>query len=346
MPVIIDTSLRLDDADLDEAKRAGAVGIIRYINNRNSQRLPTKRITADELRRIGEKGLRAALVFQQRAGQGGHLSDFNLDKADRDGRRALTYARDELKVPAGATIYFSVDDDYYRNSELTRIIAYFKRVNEILRGTYTVSGYGNGAVLTALTQRNLIEKCWISLSIKHSGSRDFRRRQLYHLNQVHEYSGAPGDRYGNLAKPCDVNETNPSFNNDYGGFEPDVTALGGTPPAFFVGDERPIDNLPDISDLCPGRYEVNARSGLRLRSGPGTEFEVRETLVVGTDVTVVGFGGEAEEWALVDLQGDGTVDGYMYAAFLSSIEDGRSFELCSHDVGEETDDDLADTVED
>jgi len=69
-----------------------------------------------------------------------------------------------------------------------------------------------------------------------------------------------------------------------------------------------------------GRFVVIARSGLQLRKGPGLEFGVTKTLETGTEVTVVGFDGPNGEWARVDLQGDGLVDGHLFVAFLQPAD--------------------------
>ncbi|BAV45423.1 hypothetical protein MesoLj113a_44900 [Mesorhizobium sp. 113-1-2] len=70
----------------------------------------------------------------------------------------------------------------------------------------------------------------------------------------------------------------------------------------------------------PGRYQVIARSGLKLRLGPGTEFEAVETLPLGTELTVVAFESENNAWAKVDLQGDGLLDGHVLATFLAPVD--------------------------
>jgi len=59
---------------------------------------------------------------------------------------------------------------------------------------------------------------------------------------------------------------------------------------------------------------VNARAGLRLRSGPGLEHEVLRLLPFGTAVFVE---REINGWAAVDLEGDGAIDGFLSLAFLS-----------------------------
>lgn len=74
---------------------------------------------------------------------------------------------------------------------------------------------------------------------------------------------------------------------------------------------KPIGPAPGL-----GRFVVAARGGLHLRKGPGLAFGITSTLETGTEVTVAGFDGPDGEWARVDLEGDGLVDGHMLAAFL------------------------------
>jgi len=62
------------------------------------------------------------------------------------------------------------------------------------------------------------------------------------------------------------------------------------------------------------RFRVIARSGLRLRLGPGTEFGSNQLLAFGTPLWVLGTTGD---WALVDLQGDGAGDGHVHRSYLT-----------------------------
>jgi len=66
----------------------------------------------------------------------------------------------------------------------------------------------------------------------------------------------------------------------------------------------------------PGRFRVNVRHGLNLRKGPGTAYGITETLAPGTVVTVLGYDGPGGDWARVDLEGDGRVDGHVHAGYL------------------------------
>lgn len=78
---------------------------------------------------------------------------------------------------------------------------------------------------------------------------------------------------------------------------------------------------------APGRYVVLARSGLRLRGGPGTSFDSQQTLAAGTEVNVVGFSEVYPSWAQVSLEDDDDlVDGYVFAAFLGLASTDAEFE--------------------
>jgi hypothetical protein len=61
------------------------------------------------------------------------------------------------------------------------------------------------------------------------------------------------------------------------------------------------------------RARVNARSGLRLRGGPGLEFPVIRLVPFGTPVYVIARSGA---WSQVDLEGDGRADGHVHGSFL------------------------------
>lgn len=85
----------------------------------------------------------------------------------------------------------------------------------------------------------------------------------------------------------------------------------------FVRLSRMVKELGEAAPV-PGRFAVIARGGLRLRNGPGLEFDATKTLDAGTEITVVGFDGPASEWARVDLENDGLIDGHVFTAFLAA----------------------------
>lgn len=71
-----------------------------------------------------------------------------------------------------------------------------------------------------------------------------------------------------------------------------------------------------------GRNQVMARKGLNLRNGPGTAFPHSITLEFGTALTVVAFDDADPRWAMVDLEDDGRIDGYVFAALITPVEAG------------------------
>ena len=64
------------------------------------------------------------------------------------------------------------------------------------------------------------------------------------------------------------------------------------------------------------RYRVIARSGLRMRAGPGPEFTVLQTLALHCEVTVL---QQHNQWAEVDLDSDGLVDGWVFGSYLEVV---------------------------
>lgn len=89
--------------------------------------------------------------------------------------------------------------------------------------------------------------------------------------------------------------------------------------AAKAGWDSPVDNIflaATPVGAASGRSIVTAREGLWLRKGPGLGFDRARLLASGTELTVAGHDGE---WARVDLEHDGLVDGYVFAAFLRPV---------------------------
>jgi hypothetical protein len=82
----------------------------------------------------------------------------------------------------------------------------------------------------------------------------------------------------------------------------------------------PLPSPPNDSS----HFKVNARNGLNLRSGPSLNFKIIRTLLTDTIVTIQGFEGADQEWAQVDLEGDGVSDGYVFRSFLKPVQDTSS----------------------
>jgi uncharacterized protein YraI len=61
---------------------------------------------------------------------------------------------------------------------------------------------------------------------------------------------------------------------------------------------------------------VVAKAGLRVRAGPGTDFDVITSLPFGMAVSVVSRFGD---WSMVDIDSEGGGDGFVHSAFLKSL---------------------------
>ncbi|WP_084181756.1 N-acetylmuramoyl-L-alanine amidase [Polaromonas glacialis] len=70
------------------------------------------------------------------------------------------------------------------------------------------------------------------------------------------------------------------------------------------------------SSIPIDHYVVNSRHGLRLRAGPGTDFDIISSLPFGAPVSVVSRFGD---WSMVDLSGDSAGDGFVHSAFLKTV---------------------------
>jgi hypothetical protein len=108
-----------------------------------------------------------------------------------------------------------------------------------------------------------------------------------------------------------------------GGFNP----AKGLKQGFFDGEKFYGERIADLltlsrsvqaaKELAPGPYVVIARGGLKLRGGPGTNFDSQKTLPAGTVVNVLNTASQDPAWAHVDLEGDGLSDGFVFASFLA-----------------------------
>jgi lysozyme len=80
--------------------------------------------------------------------------------------------------------------------------------------------------------------------------------------------------------------------------------------------EKMPQKLEAEPEMVIAQYNVNARSGLRMRAGAGTAFEVLATLPLNKTVSI---GQEIDNWVEVDLECDGVIDGWVYKTYLVKI---------------------------
>lgn len=278
---------------------AGVKTVIRYYNNRNSERHPTKCLTGGELNALFAAGLSVAVVFEQGGGANGRLEDLTASTGERDGKRAKTLA-DALGQPAGSAIYFAVDDDYYKPAQLAQITSYFAAAVASLDGKYLCGCYGSGTVGRHLRKAGLVDYVWLAGAAGWSGTRQVLEDGTWSLFQKDLEQIFPVGRFDH-----DANIVNPAFPN-FGQF--DASGVRATEPSATVA----------------ALYRVAARSGLNLRSGPDVSFRAMETIPSGTIVVALSREGE---WLGVDLQGDGVCDGFLFAGLLEQVSGGLPLKL-------------------
>lgn len=92
---------------------------------------------------------------------------------------------------------------------------------------------------------------------------------------------------------------------------PKAVAMPGAGPG---GSPVPGASAANSSNI----FTVNARGGLRMRSGPGRDFPIIKLLALGSALVVLKHEGE---WAQVDLEGDGVADGFVHGSFLKPASD-------------------------
>lgn len=284
---------------------AGVKTVIRYYNHANSVKLPTKCLSRGELEALFEAGLSVAVVFEQRGGADGNIGDLDAEAGARDARRALALA-DELGQPPGSAIYFAVDSDYFRRSELDRIAPYFEKANRALSENYRAGVYGSGTVGRHLKNLGLVEHVWLSGSLGWSGTRG---------------ALAAGD--------WTIFQQTLEKRSDIGGFLYDGNVVNPGRAGFGqFGSEGA--RLTARGEGSAALYRVAVRTSLNLRSGPGESFAILAPVPAGTILV-----GQRREgaWMKVDLEGDGRGDGYMFADFLEAVSGGLPLPAATGSTG-------------
>lgn len=149
----------------------GVKTVIRYYNHGNGARLPTKCLTRAELNTLHAAGISVAVVFEQGGGASGQLDQLTSQSGIDDAERALALA-EQMEQPAGSAIYFAVDFDDFRASELDQIAQYFGKVRDTVANRFRIGIYGSGAVGRHLKDLGLVDLVWLAGATGWSGTRN------------------------------------------------------------------------------------------------------------------------------------------------------------------------------
>lgn len=264
---------------------AGVTTIFRYYSR--DTLLPSKQMRPEEARLLSSAGIHLAIVYEGRFGD----KPDNFDRASgiADARYARAYGALSIGQPTGSTIYFAVDFDVVPDVLSKSIIPYFQGIADAFNQStgepdYVVGVYGSGAVCQAMLSAGLAQRAWLAQSTGWTGYTHFLESKRWTIRQEKSTQIA--------GITCDSNVQNPDL-----------------PPEGFILSQKTSLNAQGASTMY-----VNARSGLRLRSGPGTEFESVRLLAYGFTVHPLKTVGI---WTCIDLQGDGMADGFVSSAFLT-----------------------------
>ena len=263
-------------------RAAGYDTVIRYYSVHE-----WKRMGAAEAQALSQAGLKIGAVYQDRQNQ---AADFSQAKGNGAGQRALDYAQSVIMQPEGTAIYFSADFDPSDAVIANNIVPFFKGVQAALGGAaplYKIGVYGSGPTCEALLAANLVTYTWLTQSKGFRGYDAYLSSGKWNLSQL-----MPATILG---LDCDPDDVNPS-KSEFGAF---------TLPSDHFG--------PSLPSSTASRYAVNAATGLRVRGGPGTNFDVLKVLANGTIVTVTHRDGD---WAQVDSSAGENPDGYVFSAYL------------------------------
>ena len=272
-------------------RQAGVATVVRYYAE--FTQIPGKRLTRPEAAALGAAGLRLGAVYQDAQNASHH---FSLSRGLARGRYAYRYAQETIAQPPGSAIYFAVDFDASAAEVDGAVLPFF---HGVARAFAEVSGgepdyrpgvYGSGLVCRLVLDAGLAAYAWLAAARGWRETRQFDDSGRWHLKQ-HPQTTLCG-------LVVDTDDVNPQ-QLDFGAFVPDSALLPGPAPGG-----------------AGGLHRVVARSGLRLRAGPSTTFEVIRMLGAGSEVRVLGQSGE---WAKIDLEGDGMVDGFAHMDFLEPV---------------------------
>jgi hypothetical protein len=269
-------------------RRNGIDIVVRYYTKYSGG----KCVKRDEAVCLANAGLQVGVIYQD---YNNTIDRFSGAEGSQQASAALNLASNLIRQPRGSAIYFSVDFDPDNSELTTAIIPYFEAIGEQFAragSPYQIGAYGSGLTLQTLLDKNLIQYAWLSLSTGFRGSKQFKASGRWHILQTKEV----GNWFGLNVDLDDINDAFPNV----GEFVPDALPPGA-PPAGAPASQASIP------------YTVIARDGLHLRSGPGVEFNSLRILTSGTTVFVLAKKGD---WMLVDLEGNGEADGYVFGGYL------------------------------
>ncbi len=238
------------------------------------------------------------------------LEDTGSAKAEvaADAKAALDQAK-LVGQPEGSAIYFGVDFNVGGHSgegsgraAIDAVLEYFRVIGQTVGGHYTIGVYGNGFLNRLLREEKLVSYSWISASRAHEGTVDFYNSGRWHLfqNQVdRRWFGAPGSCASGL--DVDMNLQNPK-----------VAGIG----AWGAGE---IEQSRNQAIFDQRRFAIRPTSVVQLSAQAGSPVGRQncksDRVARNANVRVL---AQSPTWTSVDVDEDGSIDGQVKTADLTS----------------------------
>ncbi len=236
-------------------------------------------------------------------------------EAKLDAKAAIEQAR-MVGQPRGSAIYFGVDFNFSKSDTDTRkkMILYFKEMRKHLNKAGLQMGiYGDGDALSVLQQAGLADYSWIMASRSFRGSSALHRAGRWNLFQ------AQVDRLWFKNLPIDLNIQNPA-QGSYIGF---WNANG----PFEVPARQSANIFAARRFVCNGDARLRPRANSTqdaLVSGKFKNADTRKPVpqIIGY-AQALRVGQQRKKLIQVDVNDDGTFDGWTWAGNLSANFNGK-----------------------
>ncbi|MGE0526534.1 MAG: glycoside hydrolase domain-containing protein [Bdellovibrionales bacterium] len=175
----VDLSQPVDQGFLNKMRELEVRTIIRYYDH-IPETIRGKTLKRSERRLIAQNGFDLLIVFQHRSAR---IGSFTSERGQLDAQRSLELA-EAMGQPARSAIYFAVDNNWNRPSDLRKIKTYFYEAGLRVRAAgYKIGGYGSGLVCDQLLNEGLVEYCWLSNASRWYGHDDFFESGRWSLKQ-------------------------------------------------------------------------------------------------------------------------------------------------------------------
>lgn len=280
---------------LDAMVNGGVDTVLRYYSDTNNANLNCKNVTRRERDLLHDHGLALAIVYQF---EGRAKNRYTGPRATQDATFCLKRAR-VIGQPEGSMIWFGVDSDAALNTD-TGVLDYFSEVSRRFGGRFRVGIYAAGARCRLVRDAGLADGFWVPEAPAWEGTRAFMNSGDWTVFQNKTDIDSNGLTAGmGQTLHIDTDILNPAAGNSIGAFLRD-------------GSIKSYDPIR-LNSVASARFWVRAGK-LDIFSEPDGEAEAHACVARTVHVLALG-----HEWSLVDVDEDGTDEGWCRTAGLAPL---------------------------